>query len=192
MILFIITITVYLTYCTDKLLNNECETNLECDDGIWCNGVEECYKETCVNCHLENTPCHINTTDVETKESIKIHCHEKLKECFYYFKCGKTSDCMFLKDHECNTTTYLCQYIGNRKSGNIKKPDYLINIPNGRIQTKQLHIDSISIKNATVDHNTKFLPFISSFTTIVGLLSLFLLYTAYVLNKTEKLRKQYQ
>lgn len=82
----IILITLLFFYNISST-NISCIEDFDCDDNIWCNGVERCdiSKNLCIK--------GINPCQLKTFNNFKIICIEELEMCKFNIKCHNDKDC---------------------------------------------------------------------------------------------------
>lgn len=91
------------------------DDDLDCDDNIWCNGLETCINDTCVN---GVNPCDIliqNVININKEfgfNHFQVVCYETDHTCLWRYKCFSDKDCNdnFSCNGEeiCNKSTNLC------------------------------------------------------------------------------------
>jgi hypothetical protein len=115
MILFIIILII--TLC-NGINQTPCIIDEDCDDKIWCNGIERCVESICTPSLPENVPCNNYMRIEENKDgddddtNIKIICSEQFHTCIEIFYCNNDDDCddgLWCNGNEsCNTETGTC------------------------------------------------------------------------------------
>jgi hypothetical protein len=130
----------------NSLYNGSCIEDYDCDDGIWCNGIETCdiVRYKCIN---GSYPC--GNSKIFSK--IILICNEAKRVCDINIHCFNDSDCN--DNFHCNGIEK-CDLIKNRcvtTTHNLCGRDEICNILSNKcVSNKELNINSNDDKTMTI------------------------------------------
>lgn len=129
----------------NSLYNGSCIEDYDCDDGIWCNGIETCdiMRYTCMN---GSHPC-INS---KIFSKIIFICNEEKRVCNVNIHCFNDDDCN--DNFHCNGIEK-CDLIKNRcmtTSNSCEEDEICDTSLNKCVSNKELNINTNSNKSMTI------------------------------------------